>query len=133
MAPMFPTHRFRLTSKMYMLVFVKASELFVQRICRDFSVPEVLEAGIHGREIRSMTTLPLPSDEDTGQDTKHFLVTGSEDATIKLSNLKAPTGAVEVIWTMRHHVSGLQRVKFINNQLMISCSAREELFFETYH
>ena len=117
-----------LTSKMYMLVFVKASELFVQGICRDFSVPEVLEAGIHGREIRSMTTLLLPSDEDTEQDAKHFLVTGSEDATIKLSNLKVPTGAVEVIWTMRHHVSGLQRVKFINNQLMISCSAREELF-----
>ena len=117
-----------LTSKMYMLVFVKASELFVQRICRDSSVPEVLEAGIHGREIRSVTTLPLLSSGNTGPDAKHFLVTGSEDATIKLSSLKIPNGNVEVIWTMRHHVSGLQRTKFINNQLMISCSAREELF-----
>lgn len=108
----------------YMLVYIKASELYLRRIYRNADELDTLENGIHGREIRDLSIMTKP----TNNSDEYLFVTGSEDTTVKLCKYNTTSGVVTNYWTQRQHVSGLQRVKFINDRLMISCSAREELF-----
>ncbi|KAG0672600.1 hypothetical protein C6P45_000031 [Maudiozyma exigua] len=108
----------------YMLVYIKASELYLRRIYHNSNELNTLENGIHGREIRDLSIL----NQNTDHENQYLFVTGSEDTTVKLCKYDTTNGVVTNYWTQRQHVSGLQRVKFINDKLMISCSAREELF-----
>ncbi|GAV55513.1 hypothetical protein ZYGR_0AV01450 [Zygosaccharomyces rouxii] len=110
------------TSEGFMLVFIRASDIHFTRVIEQ-RVPEILQCGTHGREIRDIALL-----KDSKYKNGYLFCTASEDTTIKLCHLDENTGRVTTFWTLRKHVSGLQRCKFINNKLMISSSAREELF-----
>lgn len=105
-----------------LLVYIKASALVMRRFHRQL-VPELLCAGTHGREIRDITIQKSNEYKDG-----YLFCTGSEDTTIKLFHMNKSSGALTHYWTQRKHVSGLQRCKFIDDQLMISSSAKEELF-----
>lgn len=109
-------------SKGLILVYIKASALFFKRFSKNTS-PDVLCAGIHGREIRDITIRKQEKYKDG-----YLFCTGSEDTTLKLMHVSENSGKVTNYWTQRKHVSGLQRCEFINKNLMISSSAREELF-----
>lgn len=109
-------------SKGYVLIYIKASNLHIKRFNKS-SDPDVLCTGIHGREIRDITVLKKAKFKNG-----YLFCTASEDTTLKLMHVDQKSGCVKNYWTQRKHVSGLQRCKFINESLMISCSAREELF-----
>ncbi|SMN22552.1 similar to Saccharomyces cerevisiae YPL183C RTT10 Cytoplasmic protein with a role in regulation of Ty1 transposition [Maudiozyma saulgeensis] len=111
----------------FMLVYIKASELFLRKIYTS-DIPETLEDAIHGREIRDISILPRRITDKYDPQNGYLFVTGSEDTTIKLCKYDPKDGAITNYWTERKHVSGLQRLSFINDKLMVSCSAREELF-----
>lgn len=111
------------TDEELILVYVKASSLHFRRIYKQV-VPYTLNDGTHGREIRDITIQPGTGDFQNG----YLFCTASEDTTIKLSHVCKNSGKVTNLWTQRKHVSGLQRCKFLNKELMISSSAREELF-----
>lgn len=104
------------------LVYIKASTLFFKRF-NNSKTPETLCAGIHGREIRDITIRKQKKYKDG-----YLFCTGSEDTTIKLMHVNEQSGKMTNYWTQRKHVSGLQRCQFIKENLMISSSAREELF-----
>lgn len=107
----------------FILIYLKASGLYFRKIYKPFN-PETLVNGFHGREIRDLS---IRSNVETANG-NYIFVTGSEDTSIKLNELDIITGTMKPIWTQRKHVSGLQRLKFISQDLLISCSAREELF-----
>lgn len=86
-------------------------------------VPETLVDGLHGREIRDLSICPA-----VRRNGEHLFATGSEDTTIRLNSINPTTGDIKTYWAERKHVSGLQKLRFINSKLLISCSAREELF-----
>lgn len=109
-------------SKAYILIYIKASSIYIKRFSKPTS-PEVLSPGIHGREIRDVTIQKKRKYKDG-----FLFCTASEDTTLKLMHVNQKTGHLTNYWTQRKHVSGLQRCRFINETLMISCSAREELF-----
>lgn len=113
--------------KGYMLVYVKASELYFRKIYNPL-FPETLEGGIHGKEIRDISILPNKINNQYEPKNGYLFVTGSEDTSVKLCKFNPVDGNVVNYWTERKHVSGLQRLKFINDKLLISCSGREELF-----
>lgn len=104
------------------LVYVQASKLFFRRFYKR-EIPHTLCDGIQGREIRDLTIK-----KDNKYKNGYLFCTASEDTTIKLLHVDEKSGIVTNYWTQRKHVSGLQRCSFINEHLMISCSAREELF-----
>lgn len=106
----------------FMLVFVQSSQLHFRRIYKPL-VPETLVNGLHGREIRDLSICPIPRSNGD-----HLFVTGSEDTSIRLNSVNVTTGNIKTHWSERKHVSGLQKLRFINDKLMISCSAKEELF-----
>ena len=112
----------------HVLMYIKASRFHLRKIYNSI-VPETLENGVHGREIRDISICPV-SNTNTNDNFKdgHIFCTASEDTTIKLGYFNNRTGKVQNFWTQRKHVSGLQRCQFINHKLMISSSAREELF-----
>lgn len=106
----------------FMLVFVQSSQLHFRRIYKPL-VPETLVNGLHGREIRDLSICPIARSNGD-----HLCVTGSEDTSIRLNSVNVSTGIIKTHWSERKHVSGLQKLRFINDKLMISCSAKEELF-----
>ncbi|ODQ77969.1 hypothetical protein BABINDRAFT_163021, partial [Babjeviella inositovora NRRL Y-12698] len=104
----------------YKFIFTKAD-----LVIRTFSIEKdtcakLLTTGTNGREIRSVSVSPKLSGY-------RLMATASEDATIRLSKLTG-TGAVENVWQLRAHVSGLQQVKFITDEYLMSSAAREEFF-----
>ncbi|QLQ79739.1 hypothetical protein HG537_0C03880 [Torulaspora globosa] len=109
-------------SKSYTLVYIKASDIYIKRF-KKAATRETLFAGIHGREIRDITVQKHRKFNDG-----FLFCTASEDTTMKLMHIEPKSGRLTNYWTQRKHVSGLQRCQFINETLMISCSAREELF-----
>lgn len=106
----------------FMLVYIKSSKLHLRRIYKPV-VPETLVDGLHGREIRDLSICPT-----VRRSGDYLFVTGSEDTNIRLNSVNLTTGCIKTFWAERKHVSGLQKLRFINSQLLISCSAREELF-----
>ncbi|EDO19427.1 hypothetical protein Kpol_1002p74 [Vanderwaltozyma polyspora DSM 70294] len=106
----------------FVLVYIKASDLHYRKI-REPRFPAVLKNGLHGREIRDISILKSQPYKNG-----YLFCTASEDTTVRLSHFDQDTGDITNYWLQRKHVSGLQRCKFINHHLMISCSAREELF-----
>ncbi|EJS41476.1 YPL183C [Saccharomyces arboricola H-6] len=112
----------------HILMYIKASRFHLRKIYNPI-VPETLENGIHGREIRDISVCPRTNANTNGTlENGHIFCTASEDTTIKLGCFNSKTGKVQNFWTLRKHVSGLQRCQFINERLLISASAREELF-----
>ncbi|AGO13101.1 AaceriAFL056Cp [[Ashbya] aceris (nom. inval.)] len=106
----------------FVLCYVKAGELNVQKL-GNCSFPQTLRDGVHGREIRDISIRKNEPYEDG-----FLFITGSEDTNIKLNYFDVDTGEIRTFWTLKEHVSGLQRCKFINKKWFVSCSAREELF-----
>lgn len=104
------------------LSYIKASKLYIRKFPKS-AFPSVLEDGLHGREIRDVAIMK-ENDNFNG----YFFCTGSEDTTIKLSYFEPTTRKIKTYWTERKHVSGLQKLKAIRKDMLISSSAREELF-----
>ncbi|CAG99892.1 tRNA (34-2'-O)-methyltransferase regulator RTT10 [Kluyveromyces lactis] len=105
------------------LCFVKNSTLNITKIPKG-KYPGALKNGTHGREIRDIS---FRKRSNYCKENLLF-ITGSEDTTVKLSSINSETGAIQNFWTLKSHVSGLQRCKFICDNFFITCSAREELF-----
>lgn len=105
------------------LCFVKNSSLNWTKIYKS-TFPETLKNGTHGREIRDLS---IRKSREYKKDT-YLFISGSEDTTVKLCSVNVKTGFVKNYWTLKAHVSGLQRCKFLNEKLAVTCSAREELF-----
>ncbi|EGW30515.1 WD repeat protein [Spathaspora passalidarum NRRL Y-27907] len=95
-------------------IYVKdKTTLVIRNIAHRFVNDGLIHLGTHGREIRDVAVSP---------DGK-LLVSASEDATIAVSQLE---DGVKGIWSMNNHISGLQRVKFLNSEYMASSAANEE-------
>jgi WD40 repeat protein len=86
-------------------------------------VPDLLTEGTHGREIRDISIRETRDSKD-----RTLYVTGAEDTTLKISSADLATGDIRNHWTIRKHTSGLQKVKFLSDELIASSSAREEFF-----
>lgn len=106
----------------YQFVYTRSGTLTIRDIPEP-AVDHFLSEGTHGREIRdiSIRTKPLKGD-------KVLYVTGAEDTTLKLSTIDGTKGEIKNFWTLRKHTSGLQKVKFISDNLIASSAAREEFF-----
>ncbi|CDH12794.1 related to Regulator of Ty1 transposition protein 10 [Zygosaccharomyces bailii ISA1307] len=114
--------KFSRTPKGFILIFIRASSIYFAKI-GESALPRTLRCGTHGREIRDISIL-----KDRKYKNGYLFCTASEDTTIKLCHVESATGNISTFWTLRKHVSGLQRCKIINDKFMISSSAREELF-----
>lgn len=103
----------------YRFTFTRAADIkMVQNCTQKFA--SVLDKGLHGREVRSMAVVK-------GLDSDKLLISGGEDTTIKLSTLESD-GTINMLWTQRQHGSGLQSIHSVNDDYILSSSAREELF-----
>ncbi|KAH3679885.1 hypothetical protein WICMUC_000628 [Wickerhamomyces mucosus] len=103
-------------------IYTRSGALYIRSIeCPN--TPYFLGEGSHGREIREIS---IRQKEYKGAN--KLYVTGAEDTTIKLSSINFDTGKIRNYWTIRKHTSGLQKIKFLNDNLIVSSSAREELF-----
>ncbi|AET37986.1 tRNA (34-2'-O)-methyltransferase regulator RTT10 Ecym_2239 [Eremothecium cymbalariae DBVPG len=106
----------------YMFCFIKASTLYIRKFYKS-SFPRSLKNGIHGREIRDISIM-----KEHSYNNGYLFATASEDSTIKLNHFDPRSGNITIHWTERQHVGGMQRCKFINNNFLVSCGAKEELF-----
>lgn len=104
----------------YKFAYINKSELFIKTTKERFGDNGVINDGTHGREIRGVTLGP---NTETGR----LLITASEDTTVKLHKLDS-LGNVKTYWTLNNHVSGLQKVKFLDLKYVASCAANEEFF-----
>lgn len=105
----------------YRFIYTRASEVQIVQYGKPAAV-EVLETGLHGREIRDICVVDAANEKD-----EKVIITGSEDTTLKLGVLDN-NGNYKLHWTYREHLSGLQSIHPVNNEYIISSSAREELF-----
>ncbi len=105
----------------YRFTYTRASEVQVVQCGESYAV-DVLTPGLHGREIRDICVVNTRNGKD-----EKIVITGSEDTTLKISTLKA-NGQMTVHWTYREHVAGLQSIHAINDEFVLSSSAKEELF-----
>lgn len=108
----------------YKFVYINKSTLYIKSFKGRFTENKygLIIGGTHGREIRDVTVSP-----SLLADGSRLLMTASEDTTVKLSKLLS-TGEVENIWSLNHHVSGLQKIKFINGEYVGSSAANEEFY-----
>lgn len=104
----------------YKFVYMNKSTIYFADAAKRFENDGVLVDGTHGREIRDIAV----SKWDTGSNYRD-VITASEDTTLRYGRL-FPNGKVRVYWTLNKHVSGLQKVKFIDKNFIGSCAANEE-------
>lgn len=104
----------------YKFVYMNKSTIYFADASKRFENNGVLVDGTHGREIRDIAV----SKWETGNNYRD-VITASEDTTLRYGRL-LPDGKVHVYWTLNKHVSGLQKVKFIDRNLIGSCAANEE-------
>lgn len=81
----------------------------------------LLVEGTHGREIRDVAL-----HQESENSACCLFVSASEDARIKVGKLYKD-GKMSYQWTMNNHISGLQRVAFLNGDFLASSAANEEL------
>ena len=104
----------------YKFVYMNKSTIYFADASKRFENNGVLVDGTHGREIRDIAV----SKWESGNNYRD-VITASEDTTLRYGRL-FPNGKVHVYWTLNKHVSGLQKVKFIDSNLVGSCAANEE-------
>ena len=75
----------------------------------------LIQNGSHGREIRD---LAISKD-------KKLVVTSSEDSSIGISRFSG-SGEIVQVWSMNNHISGMQKIKFLNDKFIGSSAANEE-------
>lgn len=111
-------------SMSYKFIYVNKSTLHSRLFTSRFSVKHMGEliSGTHGREIRDITFSPYQL-----KDNSRLILTASEDTNIRLGKIFSD-GKMQNIWTMNDHISGLQRVKFLNSSFAASSAANEEFF-----
>ncbi|RLV96608.1 Regulator of Ty1 transposition protein 10 [Spathaspora sp. JA1] len=110
------SHRqWKLTPTNFVYVKDKTSLIFRTILHRFSKNDGLIHSGTHGREIRDVEVSP------NGK----LLVSASEDATVAISQL-GKDGEINGTWSMNNHISGLQRVKFLNEMFMDSSAANEE-------
>ncbi|KAI5956918.1 WDR6 [Candida jiufengensis] len=80
----------------------------------------ILHNGTHGREIRDLSI-----STQQFNDGSKLLVTTSEDSTIGLNKILY-TGEIINLWSMNNHISGMQKVKFLNHNYVLSSAGNEE-------
>ncbi|CUM65628.1 uncharacterized protein PRCAT00003276001 [Priceomyces carsonii] len=119
----------------YKFIFINKSSLYINRLKTRFRYDGLLEDGTHGREIRDVTISP-----SVLEDGSRLMMSASEDTTVKLNKLFSD-GRIENIWSLNDHVSGLQKIKFLNSMYVGSSAANEEFYiwklnldkFQTVH
>ncbi|KAI0465088.1 hypothetical protein LJB42_000306 [Komagataella kurtzmanii] len=117
------------TTNDYSFIYTRASVLNVRHTGSSlWKGDSILRQGTHGREVRDIS---ISSSSVNG---KRLLLTGSEDTTLKLSSIDESSLEITQYWTLRKHVSGLQKAKIIHQdkelglQYALSSAAREEFF-----
>lgn len=106
-------------------VYISKSALYIRDIKQRFTNGSygLINSGTHGREIRDVAVSPFLSSMDGSR----LLMTASEDTTICLGKL-ASNGNITNYWSMNEHISGLQKVKFLNETYAASSAANEEFY-----
>lgn len=99
--------------------YTKVSRLYVYSQHR--SVHRPLKRGIHGREVRALAS------------NGSFIATGSEDTSIRIWDYRKSqrTGdgrELQCLAYMKLHVTGLQRVKWLDDDYLFSSAGNEEFF-----
>lgn len=106
----------------YEFIYVRSGTLTIRKIPKPaFNL--LLSEGTHGREVRDISFRKKPFKND-----KILYITGAEDTTLKLSSINDNKGNIRNYWTTRKHTSGIQKVKFLSDNLIASSAAREEFF-----
>lgn len=112
-------HKSNINKNDFEFIYVKDNHIILKRFKLEYLILE----GSHGKEIRDLSC---------NSNIDNIIVTGGEDNTLKINKFaKDSTGKInnlETLWTIRKHVSGLQKVKFISDDMFISCAAREEFY-----
>lgn len=105
----------------YKFIYINRDSLWIRQYNGRFMSQNygLIQLGTHGREIRDVSISPLLPNGD------RLLATASEDATVAISKL-TNDGRIIGYWNMNNHISGLQRVKFINGEYLASSAANEE-------
>lgn len=106
----------------FQFIYVRNGVLTIRTIPQP-TLPYLLNEGTHGRELRDISFRADKLFNNQG-----LYITGAEDTCLKLSSVKFETGEITNYWTIRKHTSGLQKVKFLTDDLIASSSAREEFF-----
>lgn len=106
-------------------VYISKSTLNIKSFKQRFTNGSygLINDGTHGREIRDIAISPFISADDTSR----LIMTASEDTTIRLGKLFA-NGEVKNYWSLNEHISGLQRINFLNDTYVGSSAANEEFF-----
>ena len=118
---------YRATGKGGSFVWTKASTCNIHLQTQPSHI--VLQAGGHGREIKTMAFHRAADGSRIG----NLLVTGSEDTTIRVYSVgltsNPPFQGFKCELTLHKHTTGVQRVKFSpSGTLLFSAGGREEFF-----
>lgn len=109
---------------MYKFIYISKSELVFKvvnnRFYEDYGL---INNGTHGREIRDVAVSPKVNDQDNSR----YIFSASEDTIVRVGKLFA-NGSIKYYWGMNYHVSGLQKIKFLNANFIASSAANEEFF-----
>ncbi|GMM45051.1 Rtt10 protein [Pichia kluyveri] len=105
----------------YRFVYTRSSEVQIVQQGEPYAF-ELLSDGLHGREIRDICVINSQNNND-----EKIIITGAEDTTLKISTLKND-GTFNSHWTYREHIGGLQSIHAINDEYILSSSAKEELY-----
>ncbi|OTA00379.1 hypothetical protein A9Z42_0081310 [Trichoderma parareesei] len=102
----------------YRFAFTKTSKLSISS--SDRLTHEWVKAGIHGREIRSLSS------------NGRYIATGAEDTTIRIwEYLQVADGAqaeLRCVAAMKAHITGLQKVVWLGDDYLFSSAGNEEFF-----
>lgn len=106
-------------------VYISKSTLHIKSFRQRFKDGSygLINDGTHGREIRDIAVSP----QEPSDDGSRLILTASEDTTIKLGKLFA-NGEIRNYWSLNEHISGLQRINFLNESYVGSSAANEEFF-----
>ncbi|KAL6876568.1 WD40 repeat-like protein [Trichoderma novae-zelandiae] len=102
----------------YHFAFTKTSKLSISS--SDHLAHEWVKAGVHGREIRSLSS------------NGRYIATGAEDTTIRIwEYLRVADGAqaeMRCVAAMKAHITGLQKLVWLGDNYLFSSAGNEEFF-----
>lgn len=111
---------FQRTQNTYKFSYINKYKLYIKTFVDSHIQHGLINSGTHGREIRDIAVSPFKN-----TDGSQLIMSGSEDTVLRLGKLY-DTGEIEYYWCMNSHISGLQKVKFLNEQFAASSAAMEE-------